>query len=310
MQQEMKYVYEVYREGSFSKAAQKLYLSQPALSIAIHKVEKELGMPIFERGKQPLILTTVGEIYIKMVREMYLMEEELSRKIHDLAELKSGTIRIGGTNYFNSYVLPPVLNLFMSKYPNVEIQLVEASSTETAQLLIDNCIDFAFSCNTVQHDKFDYQPVFEDTILLAVPADFSVNNLLKPYIVTVDQIMQGDYTEVVNIDLKQFAETPFIFLSPPNNLYERSLAFFQTVHVEPNIRLVVEQLATAYHLACQGIGATFISALLVKSEKENMCYYALDTAVSKRCFDILLPKRKYIPNTVKKFIHTMLEIYQ
>ena len=60
-----KYIYEVYREKSFSKAAQNLYISQPSLSARVKKVEKEIGFPLFDRSTSPLQLTEVGEVYIK-----------------------------------------------------------------------------------------------------------------------------------------------------------------------------------------------------------------------------------------------------
>ena len=68
MQQEMKYVYQVYLDGSISRAAEHLYITQPALSIAIQKIENELGMPLFDRSTRPLTLTLAGQIYIEAVQ--------------------------------------------------------------------------------------------------------------------------------------------------------------------------------------------------------------------------------------------------
>ena len=69
MQQEMKYVYQVYLDGSISRAAEHLYITQPALSMSIQKIENELGMPLFDRGTRPLTLTLAGQIYIETVRQ-------------------------------------------------------------------------------------------------------------------------------------------------------------------------------------------------------------------------------------------------
>ena len=70
MQQDMKYIYQVYEEGSFSRAAQRLYMTQPALSIAVQKVEESIGMPLFDRSRRPLKLTAAGQIYIDAVKKM------------------------------------------------------------------------------------------------------------------------------------------------------------------------------------------------------------------------------------------------
>ena len=80
MQQEMKYIYMVYQKGSFSKAAQALYMTQPALSIAVQRVENEIGMPIFRRDHQPLELTEAGRVYIAKIQEIQFLEYQLEQK--------------------------------------------------------------------------------------------------------------------------------------------------------------------------------------------------------------------------------------
>ena len=69
MQQDMQYVYELYKEGNFSRAAAKLFISQPALSMAIQKTEASIGMPLFDRSTRPMRLTPAGEIYIDAIKK-------------------------------------------------------------------------------------------------------------------------------------------------------------------------------------------------------------------------------------------------
>lgn len=115
MQQEMKYIYTVYQKGSFSKAAESLYMTQPALSISIQKVETEIGMPLFNRDKKPLELTEAGKLYIEKIRQIMHLENELAQQLGDLTSLKTGNLRVGGSHYFNSYILPPVIADFKKK---------------------------------------------------------------------------------------------------------------------------------------------------------------------------------------------------
>lgn len=137
MKQEMQYIYQVYQSGSFSKAAQALYLTQPALSIAIQKVEAEIGMPLFIRDKKPLELTDAGKVYIEKVKQIMHLESELSKELSDLSSLNIGSLVLGGTHYLNSYILPPVLTTFQKQYPGVHLELVEASSNELIEMLRD-----------------------------------------------------------------------------------------------------------------------------------------------------------------------------
>ena len=95
MKQEMQYIYQVYQSGSFSKAAQALYLTQPALSIAIQKVEAAIGMPLFIRDKKPLELTDAGKVYIEKVKQIMHLESELSKELSDLSSLNIGSLVFG-----------------------------------------------------------------------------------------------------------------------------------------------------------------------------------------------------------------------
>ncbi|MEE1291915.1 MAG: LysR family transcriptional regulator, partial [Acutalibacteraceae bacterium] len=104
MEANMKYVYQLYLDRSFSKAAEHLYMTQPALSIAIKRVEAELGAELFDRSRHPLELTQAGEAYIATIRQIRHLEEELQREVDDLKQLGHGTLRLGGTHYINNYI--------------------------------------------------------------------------------------------------------------------------------------------------------------------------------------------------------------
>ena len=113
MQPEMKYIYTVYQCGSFSKQNEKLFLTQPALSISVQKAEHEVGMPLFNRDKKPLELTEAGMIYIQKIEQIQHLEQELAMQLNDLTDLKTGHLRVGGTHYFNASgsIFPLLLQL-------------------------------------------------------------------------------------------------------------------------------------------------------------------------------------------------------
>ena len=105
MQQDFQYIYQVYLDGSFSKAAEHLYLTQPALSIAIQKIENSIGMPLFDRSRRPLQLTAAGEAYIQSIQKIQSLEYDLNQQIRDIQNLNTGLIRFGGSHYVNAYIL-------------------------------------------------------------------------------------------------------------------------------------------------------------------------------------------------------------
>ena len=81
MQQEMEYIFEVYKEKNFTRAAEKLFITQPALSMAVQKVEERLGMPIFDRSTRPLSLTEAGEAYLQHILNVRQLEIQLEQLV-------------------------------------------------------------------------------------------------------------------------------------------------------------------------------------------------------------------------------------
>lgn len=312
MQQEMKYIYTVYQKGSFSKAAEALYMTQPALSISIQKVEAEIGMPLFNRDKKPLELTEAGKLYIEKIRQIMHLEYELSQQLGDLTSLQTGSLRVGGSHYFNSYILPPVIADFKKKWPGIDLMLTEAGSYELLNMLKEDQIDLTFNCTPDSHDKLRRVPGFKDTILLAVSTRFPVNDSLGQEALTSSDIFSRHYLEqdCPAVTMEAFAETPFILLSPGNNLYSRSQALFQEAGITPPVTMQVSQLVTAYHLAQVGIGATLISDWMVTGKHPEMVYYKLASPLASRVFDIVTPGKNYLSNAQKAFIGLFQEYYK
>lgn len=309
MQLEMEYVYQVYLEKNFTKAAEKLYITQPALSMAIRKAEESLGMPIFDRGTRPLSLTEAGEAFIAHIESIRQMETELDQQIQDIRELDTGRMIIGGSHYLNAYILPQILAGFTAEYPKIEIVIKEASAAELAESLRKQEIDMTFHCSPEFIQEFERYPAFQDHILLAVPKDMDVftdkkRETGKQAMLTPEEILTGRHLEedCPSIPLIEFRDLPFILLSKGNNLYDRSLQMFEEAAFEPKIRMNLSQLVTAYHLANAGIGATFVSDRLVTSLGNGLHYYKLESELSMRQFFILLPKRKYVSVASRKFI--------
>lgn len=304
MQQEMKYVYQVYLDGSISRAAEHLYITQPALSMSIQKIEKEMGMPLFDRGTRPLTLTLAGQIYIETVRQTMFLEQDMVRQMEDVRRLNTGSLCIGGSHYLNSYILPQVLTGFSRQYPGIQLQLVEHSSAHLAQMLADRQLDLTFNCNPEFLENFQRFPAFYDHILLAVPKEDPINQGLMRAALTSRDIVKKRHLKksCPTVDLAQFKELEFLLLAPGNNLYDRGRQLFQEAGFDPKIKMEIAQLATAYHLAEHGLAATFISDRLVIGERDSLCYYKLDSHLTERLFYILLMERKYISFAMRTFI--------
>lgn len=304
METELRYIYEVCRTGNFSRAAENLFVSQPALSKAIKKTEDAIGMPLFDRRSHPLQLTEAGEAYMEAIEKILLIEKDLSDRVRDIKDLKRGHISIGGSNYVNTSILPDVLTSFQEACPGVEIQLVEFSSARLAQMLAKNELDLTFSCNTRFMQDFERKEAFRDRLLMAVPWNFPLNEELENYSYGADEILQGDHLlgKKEPVPVSAFRDLPFIALDKGNNLYDRAVQMYQEAGFEPDIRIVLQQMTTAFKLAESGFGITVTCDRLIRSSYTDLRFYVIDTPLADRVFYMLLPKRDYIPAAVRRFM--------
>ena len=173
------YVYEVYREMSFSKAAKNLFISQPSLSAAVKKAETQIGFPVFDRSSNPIRLTELGKEYIRSIERIMEVEQGFENYVRDMQELKSGRIAIGATNLFASYVLPPLLSRFTDAFPMIHVDLVEAPTAELGEKLFSGTLDLMID-NQVMDDAV-YEKTFfcQEHLLLVAPRHFTSNEKLK-----------------------------------------------------------------------------------------------------------------------------------
>ncbi len=311
MEQEMKYIWSVYKNGSFSKAAEELYITQPALSLAVKRTEEKIGAQIFDRSSKKLQLTEAGELYIRKYREIRDLETELEKQLNDLSSLKAGSLTIGGTNYFNSYILPRVIVAYQKKYPGIHLHLQEAGSHVLVDLLKEHRIDIAFHAGLSSKDPFYRIPCFEDRVLLSVPKTFDLPESLRNAAMTNKDIMNLKHLDdhVPSVKLSSFVHLPFILLSPGNNLYERSTKMFAEENLEPKVVMQVNQLATAWHLSCAGLGIAFISDHLVTSSSEDVLFFKPDSDLTARKFEMIMSENHYISKAMKAFYEVFIECY-
>ena len=158
-----KYVYEVYKERSFTKAAQNLYISQPSLSARIKKIEEIIGEPLFDRSTTPLQLTEVGKVYIEAAEEITQIEQRVENYINDLAGLKTGNLAVGASTLFAAYVVPSSIAQFNQKFPDVHIQLIEGNTAELEEMLGSNALDFVI-------DNYHYDSIlYNKELRLPIP---------------------------------------------------------------------------------------------------------------------------------------------
>ncbi len=306
-----KYVYEVYKERSFTKAAQNLYISQPSLSARIKKIEEIIGEPLFDRSTTPLQLTEVGKVYIEAAEEITQIEQRVENYINDLAGLKTGNLAVGASTLFAAYVVPSLITQFNQKFPDVHIQLIEGNTAELEEMLGSNALDFVIDNYHYDSILYNKELYCEDNILLAVPKHFAVNEELGMYQLSYKNIKNKNYLnqKYPAVPLGRFADLPFIMLTQGNDTRTRGDRLCRNVGFKPNIVLEFNQQSTAYMASSTQLGATFISDILVSQLPtfENLVYYKLDGEEAKRKVFFYYKTHKYKTRVMEEFVRMMHE---
>ena len=307
MEKPMKYAYEVYLQKSFSKAAEKLYVSQPALSAIIKKLETELNTTLFDRSSKPLRLTDSGAYYIRCVEEIMKIEKNMNHYFQDLSELHAGNISIGTSTYFCSNILPSLLKRFQQKYPHIQFHIVENNSTpELKKLLQKGEIDFALSSNTYPPEEFDSFIYDHESIILAVPRSHPINEAFRDYCKNYQEIIEEEASGQPHpaVSLKPFSEEGFITIDKISDLYPRLLAMFREEQLQPKIIMHLQQMSSCYFFAANGFGSAIIRASTLQCVKDtgNLCFYYIDSPYANRTSKFYYKKNSYISKAMSAFM--------
>ena len=306
MFQGMHYIYEVYKEMNFSRAARNLFISQPSLSAAVKKAEAQIGFPVFDRSSNPIQLTDLGREYIRSIETIMEVENSFQNYVNDMRELKSGSISIGGTNLFASYVLPPVLSRFTELYPQIHVHLAEATTSELTKRLFSGSLDLLIDNQSMDPAIYGKSFFCEEHLLLTVPTQFASNQRLKNYALTAADIRENHHlnSHIPPVPLKDFQDEPFLLLRAGNDTRKRADRICHNSHFLPQIKLELEQQITAYNLSRYGMGISFSSDTLIRHvpEDERLVYYKLNHQDALREVNFYYKRKRYMPKTVTTFL--------
>ncbi len=305
------YVYALYRERSFTKAAERLFISQPSLSVAIKNIEKLVGAPLFNRTAGNVTPTQIGLEYIAAAEKIMSIEDDFKNKIIDIYSLETGELSVGGTNYLCSYVLPQVINRFTSLYPKIKVTLTEANSHTLSTLLADEQLDIVVDSFCDIPEGFAGEQLANEKILLCISADRELNNRLNTYAFRPADIHNGalQAADAPTVSIEEFKDENFVLLKSGNDMFERAQTIFERGGITPNVIFSVDQLNISYALADSGMGACFVTDTLFKYVKpsENILLYNVDRDCHRTLY-IAHKKSKYRTNAMAEFIRISKEI--
>ncbi|WP_339735953.1 hydrogen peroxide-inducible genes activator [uncultured Sunxiuqinia sp.] len=165
---QLKYFVELYRVRNFSKAAENLSISQPALSLQIQKVEEEFGYFLVERNRKPLGITAEGELFFEKAVQVIQMMNDFEQLSFELEEEIKGEIRIGIIPTLSPYLTPLIINPAKKRFPDLKIEIVELVTETILTKLKFNELDAGIISTPVKAANFGFTPLFYEQFFLYV----------------------------------------------------------------------------------------------------------------------------------------------
>ena len=280
------YIMAVYRNRSFSKAAEELHVSQPWLSAAVKKTEQALGLQLFDRSTAPISLTEAGRYYLEQVERIAEIEKEMEQRFAQMRATSGATLRIGSSMFFCTYVLPSLLRPFRDERPQVALHFSEGSSTVLTEKLLQGELDMVLEAEKVEHRRIISLPWASEEIVLAVPARSGINRSLAEYRYSFDEFLKRHRPgcRKPSVPLDCFEKEPFLLLNEGNDIHQRSMEICRHAGFIPSVKILLTQMMTAYYLVCEGQGVSFLRSTIPEyvTPTDAVVFYEVDDPLAFR----------------------------
>lgn len=246
------YVLALAEEKSLTKAAKRLYISQPGLTAYINKLEQYLGIKLFDRSVTPVQVTEAGMIYISQMKQIQKDEALLRMKLHDLGS-KKRVFRIGMGMTRGMQWLPILLPAFYDMHPDIVLQVREGGLEDLENGVSIGNLDIAFGALNTGYPGVVYEVIRKEQIYCVFSRATSCGLRFG--------LAEATLQNPALIDGSLLSDMLFIMPTPNNGFFHFTSQLLKNYNILPKETLNLSNLDTAYHLAAQGVGALFINAL-------------------------------------------------
>ncbi|MBQ9973646.1 MAG: LysR family transcriptional regulator [Oscillospiraceae bacterium] len=305
-------IYTVYQEGSISRAAQKLFISQPSLSIMIRKIEDEVGVPLFDRTTKPIQLTQAGEEYIKATQSILSIEKEFEHFVSAYGQLMTGSLTIGANQLLSSLVLPAYISEFIRRYPNIRLHLVDDNSTVLENRIAAGQLDLVIDNLAMDDTVFEQKLLREEHLMLAVPQCFVHDPKLLACGLTQEEIISGVHLErrPAVLPLQALEGVPFISMTKDNDTRGRADDILRELGLAPKTILEIDRLVTLYNFVEMGTAASIVSDTLVQNIRHRsgkVLFYMLPSAKARRKIYVSYKRNRYYSKAMQAFMDILFD---
>lgn len=282
-------------EGSFKRAADSLYVSQPAVSLQVQNLERQLDVPLFDRGGRRAQLTEAGHLLLSYGDRILSLCEETCRAIEDLQNLQGGTLIVGASQTTGTYLLPRMLGSFRQRYPEVAVQLHVHSTRRTAWSVANGQIDLAIIGGEVPpelQDSLEIIPYAEDELALILP-------VFHP-LARNPQVERDDLYKLQFIALDSQSTIRKVI----DQVLTRCGIETRRLKIEMELN-TIEAIKNAVQ---SGLGAAFVSISAIEKELQMGVLYRakIESVVVNRTLSVIVNPNRYRSKAAEAFMQEIL----
>ncbi len=279
---QMQYAILLSQVRNFSQAAEKLDISQPALSKQILSLENELGVRLFNRNTLPLSLTPAGMHFIREAESLLYKEDQLIRSMEQYRSGEAGELVIGITPFRSSYLISKVVRLVRQRFPGIRIKLHEAGSDILRKEAAEGKFDFAVVNLPVDDSVLEVRALESDKLVLAIPDELR------------DRI--PDIRGKAVLDFHHCKDLPFVVVGQNQEMRRLFDKLCAASGFVPNIAVEVVGLTTAWSIVRSGIAATILPWQFVEqgTAYHEITVIPIEDAVYTRRPAVVTRKGQYI----------------
>lgn len=233
------------RLKNITRAAERLNVSQPNITVAIKKLETELGIKLFDRSQKQLSLTPEGNIFLNRIELALRSIQDAVLEVNDYKQLQKGTIKIGIPSMIGAYLFPKIFSSFQQLYPHLDIYLYEEGSMTIREQLERDDLDFGIVIISDASASLQLLPMSRNQIVACIPEK---HPLAKKSSISIN--------DVANADLIMLKEGSF--------LRQLVLSKIKRANIMPEIVLESNQIETVKGLIASNVGIAFLLDFIVK----------------------------------------------
>ena len=285
----------IIESGSVIGACRRLFLSQPALSQYIKRLEAEYGIVIFDRSVSPWKLTEEGEHLLETQKETLIVVFYL---ISDASDL----VRIGSTAYRTATILNPILSVYKKQYPNVIVRIEEGTTQEVAEFADNGKVDCSFVISSMVPSSLESVEIYSEKVLVGLPPN-------HPYTkrASGEASLEEKFPKV---DFKELDGTPFIIMKRGQIFNQYYYDLCQKHRVPPQVVLETQSILTVPALISANVGAALVPSTIADDcMARNVRLFSLGDDVPQNNVSLVWKQGKYQSYALTEFIKTAKEIF-